>query len=1136
MPGRAGDFGQPIPGYEVLELLGSGGMSSVYKARQRGLDRHVAIKVIRVDHLDPRLALARLTKEAQVLARLDHPGIVRSIDFGETGELVWFVMELVEGRSCKELLNERGKLPLREVLEIGERVTAALDHAARHGVVHRDVKPGNILLARDGAVKLTDFGLARATSDRSLTKFGITVGTPQYMSPEQVKSPRRVDLRSDFYSLGATLYHLATGRPPFGGETVGETLHEVLYGRPIPVEQVDPTLPQAFSRLLARLLARDPKRRYASGAELLADLARVRASADGEAAAGDVGLSWQDAGEPPPFRWLPWTLVAAGVVVAVAAGASLLHTGGGAKPRDVAAAEQRLLDEYRDALANDTRPAVAIAADLARLKEEGTFAAESASARVDLSAQALVRFSGEVERAAREATAAALAVLARGDFADARRAFDEAFTAARDRLVPATLRASLPQALRDFDEVLRRAAAGGLAPLDRAADAVARKVRGSLRETRDRTKSRIDEALEKLDFAGAQEAIRGHAAAERDACVAATREALAACGLAVDAGATADALVHGWPESVTAEVQREPVESDVDRWGLDLANALKQCRKDALDRIADARNYDLDLGDAARGAADAPGDDRDEAARRKTALGTQIAPRRAALLAVGSAAPAVAEIDAALADHGRALDEVVERRRARRAEEARSLLLEGDGEHPGLDDLLADRRLAEAHARVAATVALSDDDRARWSGVVDSLEKLLAAAGAALQAKVGSTVDLRDRGGRGFGGKLVDEGGGQYRVDKLGGLKVKVTDLRVDSLFTLLPAGTVNERERLLASWYFGEAKSRGGFDETLAAAGDDPVVAHLRALRDDERSGAAKKEEKREAAADAALKEFQDALSKGDAARAQTAWSQLDRLRGTKAARQAYGEREKNERALETARARARRAARLLAIAPHASERVDDPEAGVAIGYDFSDVDQGAEWMLAGNDVRIENGRLHFSGGAAGRRARLYGPFLRVPFDRKAPARLELDLAPSTESPGEPTFIGLRLGGACVVFARSEAAVREESRPQLAIWFGSLDEQGDNHLYLAELGLTQATQAKSVEVGLERGVRSQVEIRWLPRPDGGSGEVEVWVDHVKVHSAPGVMATPPDKDGIELRSATALDVEQLRFTGRIRE
>jgi tRNA A-37 threonylcarbamoyl transferase component Bud32 len=1137
MPGRAGDFGQPIPGYEVLELLGSGGMSSVYKARQRGLDRYVALKVIRVDHLDPRLALARLTKEAQVLARLDHPGIVRSIDFGETGELVWFVMELVEGRSCKELLNERGKLPLREVLEIGERVTAALDHAARHGVVHRDVKPGNILLARDGAVKLTDFGLARATSDRSLTKIGITVGTPQYMSPEQVKSPRRVDLRSDFYSLGATLYHLATGRPPFGGETVGETLHEVLYGRPIPVEQVDPTLPPAFSRLLARLLARDPRRRYASGAELLADMARVRASADGGAAAGDIGLSWQDAGEPPPFRWVPWTLVAAGVVVAVAAGASLLHSGRGEKPRDVAAAEQRLLDEYRDALANDARPAVAIAADLARLKEEGTFTAESASARVDLAAQALDRFSGEVERAAREATAAALAVLARGDFAGARRAFDDAFTAVRDRLVPAALRATLPQALRDFDEVLRRAAANGLAPLDRAADAVARKVRGALRETRDRTKTRLDEALEKTDFAAAQEAIRGHAAAERDACAAATREALAASGVVVEAGATADALVRGWPESVTAEVQREPVESDVDRWGLDLANALDHCRREALDRIADARNNDLlDLGDAARGAGDGPGDDRDDAARRKAALGTQIAPRRAALAAVGSAAPAVAEIDAALADHGRALDQVVETRRARRAEEARSLLLEGDGEHPGLDDLLADRRLADARARVAAAVALSDDDRARWSGVVDSLEKLLVAAGAALQAKVGTTVDLRDRRGLPFGGKLVDEGGGQYRVDKLGGLKVKVTDLRVDSLFTLLPAGAVAERDRLLASWYFADAKSRGGFDEALAAAGDDPVVAHLRALRDDERAGAAKKEEKREAAADAALKEFQDALAKGDAARAQTAWSQLDRLRGTKAARQAWAGREKNERALEATRARARRAARLLAIAPHASERVDDPEAGVAIGYDFADLDQGAEWMLAGNDVRIENGRLHFSGGAAGRRARLYGPFLRVPFDRKFPARLELDLTPSTESPGEPSFIGLRLGGVCVVFARSAAAVREESRPQLAIWFGSLDEQGDNHLYLAELGLTQATQARSVEVGLERGVRSQVEIRWLPRPDGGSGEVEVWVDHALVHKASGPMATSPEKDGIELRSATALDVEQLRFTGRIRE
>jgi hypothetical protein len=466
------------------------------------------------------------------------------------------------------------------------------------------------------------------------------------------------------------------------------------------------------------------------------------------------------------------------------------------------------------------------------------------------------------------------------------------------------------------------------------------------------------------------------------------------------------------------------------------------------------------------------------------------------------------------------------------------LLLDGDGERPGLDDLLKESRLADARARLAGATALADDERARWSGVVDSLEKLLAAAGAALQAKVGTAVDLRDRRGLPIVGKLVDEGGGQYRTDKLGGLKVKVTDLSVDSLFTLVPAGAFTERDRLLASWYFGQPKQRVGLDESLAAAGDDPVVSHLRALRDDERAGAAKKEEKREAAADAALKEFQDALAKGDAARAQGAWSQLDRMRGTKAARQAFAERDKNERALESVRGRSRREARLLAIAPHASERVDDPEAGVTIGYDFSDPDQGAEWGAAGNDVRVENGRLHFAGGAAGRRARLYGPFLRLPLDRKATARLELDLTPSLESPGDPQFIAIRLGAICVVFARSEAPVREPSRPQLAIWFGSLDEQGDNHLYLAELGMTQATQAKSVEVGLERGVRSQVEIRWLPRPDGGSGDVEVWINRDKVLSAPGTMnapATPPEKDVIELRSATALDVETLRFTGRIR-
>src|SRR5262249_44906583 len=157
----------------------------------------------------------------------------------------------------------------------------------------------------------------------------------------------------------------------------------------------------------------------------------------------------------------------------------------------------------------------------------------------------------------------------------------------------------------------------------------------------------------------------------------------------------------------------------------------------------------------------------------------------------------------------------------------------------------SDRRLADARARIAAANGLADDERTRWSSVVDSLQHFLDTAGAALQAKVGTTVDLRDKRGVGFSGKLGDEGDGQFRRDKPGGPKLgglKVADLGVDSLRMLAPAGGVAERDRLLASWYFSEAKTHADRDAELAAGGDDPVVAHLRSLRDEERAGAAAK------------------------------------------------------------------------------------------------------------------------------------------------------------------------------------------------------------------------------------------------------------------------------------------------------
>jgi tRNA A-37 threonylcarbamoyl transferase component Bud32 len=1121
MTGRAGDFGQPIPGYEVLELLGAGGMSSVYKARQSGLDRLVAVKVIRRDQLDPRTALARLKKEAQMLSRLDHPGIVRSIDFGEAGDLVYFVMELVEGRSGKELLAERGRLPLREVLKIGEEVALALDHAASHGVVHRDVKPGNLLLARDGSVKLTDFGLARGVSDRSLTQAGITVGTPQYMSPEQVKSPKRVDLRSDLYSLGATLYQLATGRPPFDGENVGEILHEVLYGRPQPPEQFDPALPPAFSRVLARLLARDPARRYPSGAALIEDLERVRAGlkADAKDDSGEVGLSWQDAGAAPPFRWMPWTLLTAGVVIAVATGGALWHPGRGAEPAPTRDAELRAIADLSESLRGGSRPAAEIAREIVRLKQEGVLTKESATPRAELESAAFARFSEEVASAVRAAGTAATAALGRGDFAGARRAFDASLAAACDRLVPDPLRATLPQSLPEYDVELRRAGSSGLAHLESVAEGVRKGVASRRTRLRDSDTTRFGDALERLDFVAAKEQLDGESAAERRACAQATREALAAAGIQVATDASDDELAAGWPETLAAEIARDPIDGLLYEWGRQLDDAKNRCEQETLRSVNEARARDL-----------SEVDDDFSPEKRNEALRAAVKPRREALLAAG--AP-VAKLDAALDDHRRALENALAQRRARQAAEALALLFEGDGEHAGFDELLRERRLGDARARLASATALSDEDRARWSGVVDSLDSVLTGAEAGIRANVGKELDVRRKGGVKWKGVVTDEGGGAFRVGAVSGLRS--SDLSLDSLLALLPAGALDDRKRLLATFYFGDEKARPSVDAALADP-SDPLLAHLKSVRDDERAGADDVRKRREVDAAAAVAALNDALASRDAEAADAAWTKLNLLRKTEAARPVLEKRDDVERKIKTLHDQKKRTARNASIAAHASERVDDPEAGFRAVYDFANPDQGLDFGLAGNDVTVQNGRMRFAGGEAGKRAHFGGPRLPLPFDRKQPWKLVLDVRPSVDAPGDPPFFAIVVGSACVLFYRPDNPKGESFPPQLTGWMGTLtDEEQNDHTFTPNLGMTQPPKGRFVAEGLERGRSSVIEVRWTPSASGG--EIEIVLDgrSPPVFKFTGALTTPPDKDAIELRCASALEIETLSFEGRLR-
>jgi hypothetical protein len=251
-------------------------MGPVFKARQTRLNRIVALKVLKPTLARNAKFVDRLKREARIVASLNHPDIVAGYDLGEEGGYHFFVMEFVEGKSLATLLKEWGAFPQEQVLDVAIRVASALDHAFKKGVIHRDIKPGNILIDAEGRAKLTDMGLAKAPEDVTITQEGATVGTPQYISPEQARDPTKADVRSDLYSLGATMFHMCTGQPPFVGTTLANVIHEVIHRRAPTAAAINPAVSDGLGLVIKKLLAKDPALRYQTPAELLADLHRVR--------------------------------------------------------------------------------------------------------------------------------------------------------------------------------------------------------------------------------------------------------------------------------------------------------------------------------------------------------------------------------------------------------------------------------------------------------------------------------------------------------------------------------------------------------------------------------------------------------------------------------------------------------------------------------------------------------------------------------------------------------------------------------------------------------------------------------------------------------------------------------------------
>ncbi len=339
--------------YEIGETLGYGGMAEVHRGRDVRLGREVAVKVLRADLARDPSFQARFRREAQAAASLNHPAIVAVYDTGEEdmyGNQPYIVMEYVEGRTLREVLKTEGRLMPRRAMEIVADVCAALDFSHRNGIVHRDVKPGNAMITRTGAVKVMDFGIARAVADNAatVTQTAAVIGTAQYLSPEQARG-ESVDARSDVYSTGVLLFELITGSPPFTGDSPVAVAYQHVRENAPPPSMLNPDVPAELDAIVMKAMAKNPANRYQSAGEMRADLIRAingrpimaepvmiedeATTVLGGPGGGRTGM-YPPAGygagagrsAPPPQRRSPWTWVAIALAILLVLGLAAFTT------------------------------------------------------------------------------------------------------------------------------------------------------------------------------------------------------------------------------------------------------------------------------------------------------------------------------------------------------------------------------------------------------------------------------------------------------------------------------------------------------------------------------------------------------------------------------------------------------------------------------------------------------------------------------------------------------------------------------------------------------------------------------------------------------------------------------------------
>lgn len=281
--------------YEVISELGQGAMGVVYKAKDPLIDREVAIKTINLSLAQEEREEyeARFYQEAKAAGRLSHPNIVTIYDVGRSEDIAYIAMEYLHGRELRDILNDNKILPVNQVLDITSQVALGLSYAHEHHIVHRDVKPSNIMVIRDGHVKITDFGIARMASAAVRTQTGMVLGSPKYMSPEQVMG-KLTDQRSDIFSLGVMLYEMLTGQAPFMGENVNAIMYQTLNAIPVAPSNINSNVPEMLNYIVAKALSKDLDSRYQNSRDFANDLRACQAELPKSIASLSVALQQTD--------------------------------------------------------------------------------------------------------------------------------------------------------------------------------------------------------------------------------------------------------------------------------------------------------------------------------------------------------------------------------------------------------------------------------------------------------------------------------------------------------------------------------------------------------------------------------------------------------------------------------------------------------------------------------------------------------------------------------------------------------------------------------------------------------------------------------------------------------------------------